>query len=57
MTASDFVRKIEAHVAPDSMSQQEALDFLEEVISQLEASAEGLKEDMLNAEEDEEDGA
>jgi len=37
---------------PEKMSKQEALDFLEGVIERLESSAEALREEIQNDEDD-----
>lgn len=52
MTPDDLMRQIERATEPSKMSQQEALDFLEELAAKIDGAIDGLKSDIGNAEEE-----
>ena len=43
-----ILEQINEAIEPGKMSQQEALDFLDEIISDLEGSCDGIRDDIKN---------
>lgn len=46
MTASTILDIINDHCSPENMTPQQALDFLEALVSDLEGMIDGLKDDL-----------
>jgi len=57
MTAAEHINAIQKDCEPGKMDQHQALEFLGNIQSALEASIEALEEEMADEEMDEEDGA
>jgi len=46
MTASAILEGIQDHCSPENMTPEQALQFLEDLVSDLEAMIDGLKDDL-----------
>lgn len=57
MTAAEHIMAIQKDCEPGKMDQHQALEFLGDIQSALEASIEALMDDLADEEIDEEDGA
>jgi len=51
-TVNEAVEKVNEYCTPEKMSKEDAVDFLEDVIAQLESSKDALEEEIENEQEE-----